>query len=105
MISWACVGYFTMNAMVVPSRGVIFQTQKEDKVIQLIEYAKCLYRNQDPRLQAAFPLSKPLDQQPPTGWTSRTAAHRRHTSRGEPDPLLSPMGLPERRELLPSRCR
>ena len=64
MISWACVGYFTMNAMVVPSRGVIFQTQKEDKVIQLIEYAKCLYRNQDPRLQAAFPLSKPLDQQP-----------------------------------------
>ena len=64
MISWACVGYFTMNAMAVPSRGVIFQTQKEDKVIQLIEYAKCLYRNQDPRLQAAFPLSKPLDQQP-----------------------------------------
>jgi hypothetical protein len=64
MISWACVGYFTMNAMVVPSRGVIFQTQKEDKVIELIEYAKCLYRNQDPRLQAAFPLSKPLDQQP-----------------------------------------
>ena len=53
-----------MNAMVVPSRGVIFQTQKEDKVIELIEYAKCLYRNQDPRLQAAFPLSKPLDQQP-----------------------------------------
>ena len=64
MISWACVGYFMMNAMVVPSRGVIFQTQKQDKVIQLIEYAKCLYRNQDPRLQAAFPLSKPLDQQP-----------------------------------------
>ena len=64
MISWVCVGYFTMNAMVVPSRGVIFQTQKEDKVIQLIEYAKCLFRNQDPRLQAAFPLSKPLDQQP-----------------------------------------
>jgi hypothetical protein len=64
MISWACVGYFTMNAMVVPSRGVIFQTQKQDKVIQIIDYAKCLYRNQDPRLQAAFPLSKPLDQQP-----------------------------------------
>jgi hypothetical protein len=64
MISWACVGYFTMNAMVVPSRGVIFQTQKQDKVIQLIDYARYLYRNQDPRLQAAFPLSKPLDQQP-----------------------------------------
>jgi hypothetical protein len=64
MISWVCVGYFTMNAMVVPSRGVIFQTQKQDKVIQLIDYARYLYRNQDPRLQAAFPLSKPLDQQP-----------------------------------------
>jgi hypothetical protein len=64
MISWACVGYFTMNAMVEPSRGVIFQTQKEDKVIQLIDYSKWLYRNQDPRLQAAFPLRKPLDQQP-----------------------------------------
>jgi hypothetical protein len=64
MITWVCVGFFTLNAMVVPSRGVIFQTQKEDKVIELIDYAKCLYRNQDPRLQAAFPLSKPLDQQP-----------------------------------------
>ena len=64
MISWICVGYFTMNAMVLPSRGVIFQTQKQDKVIELIDYAKCLYRNQDPRLLAAFPLSKPLDQQP-----------------------------------------
>lgn len=64
MISWACVGYFTMNAMVEPSRGVIFQTQKEDKVIQLIDYSKWLYRNQDPRLQAAFRLRKPLDQQP-----------------------------------------
>lgn len=63
MISWACVGYFTLNAMIVSSRGVILQTQKMDKVIQLIDYAKCLYENQDPRLQAAFPLSKPMNQQ------------------------------------------
>ncbi len=64
MVSWACVAYLTLNAMRVPHRGVLFQTQKQDKVIQLIEYAKCLYRNQDSRLQAAFPLSRPLDQQP-----------------------------------------
>lgn len=64
MISWTCVGFFTLNAMIVPARGVIFQTQKQDKVLQLIEYAKCLYEHQDPRLKEAFPLAKPLDQQP-----------------------------------------
>jgi hypothetical protein len=64
MVSWACVAYLTLNAMTVPYRGVIFQTQKDDKVIQLVEYAKHLYRNQDARLRAAYPLSKPLNQQP-----------------------------------------
>ena len=64
MISWACVAYLTLNAMKVPSRGVIFQTQKVDKVIQLVDYAKHLYREQDPRLRAAFPLSKALKHQP-----------------------------------------
>ncbi len=63
MISWTCVGFFTLNAMIVPSRGVIFQTQKQDKVRQLIEYAKCLYSNQDSRLQASCPLNKPMGQQ------------------------------------------
>jgi len=63
MISWACVGYFTLNAMRVPGRGVIFQTQKQEKAIELIEYAKCLYREQDDRLKAAFPLAKPLNLQ------------------------------------------
>jgi hypothetical protein len=28
MISWACVAYLTLNAMRVPHRGVLFQTQK-----------------------------------------------------------------------------
>jgi hypothetical protein len=36
MISWACL---TMNAMKVPYRGVQLQTQKDDKVIQLVDYA------------------------------------------------------------------
>jgi len=63
MISWACVAYLTLNAMKVPNRGVLFQTQKIDKAIQLVEYAKCLYRNQDPLLLEAFPLAKQLDRQ------------------------------------------
>lgn len=64
MLSWACVAYLTMKAMTTPHCGVLFQTQKDDKVIQLVDYAKCLYRRQDPRLQRAFPLSKPLERQP-----------------------------------------
>lgn len=63
MISWACVAYLTRHAMTVPQRGVLFQTQKEEKVIQLIDYAKCLYEQQDARLKAAFPLAKPMNAQ------------------------------------------
>jgi hypothetical protein len=64
MISWACVAYLTLNAMKVPYREILLQTQKDDKVIQLVDYAKCLYRLQDPRLIRAFPLAKPIDRQP-----------------------------------------
>ena len=63
MISWACVAYFTRHAMIVPQRGVLFQTQKKEKVIQLIDYAKCLYEQQDERLKAAFPLAKAMRSQ------------------------------------------
>src|SRR5262249_18394284 len=66
MISWACVAYLTLQAMKTPFRGVLMQTQKEDKVVQLIEYAKCLYRNQPNWLQKAFPLDKPIEQQAST---------------------------------------
>jgi hypothetical protein len=64
MISWACVAYLTLNAMKVPGRGVLLQTQKDDKVIQLVDYAKTLYRRQDPFLIAAFPLAKAIERQP-----------------------------------------
>jgi hypothetical protein len=64
MISWACVAYLTLNAMKVPYRGILLQTQKDDKVIQLVDYAKTLYKRQDPRLIRAFPLAKPIDRQP-----------------------------------------
>jgi hypothetical protein len=64
MVSWACVAYLTLQAMKTPACGVLFQTQKEAKVAQLVDYAKCLYRRQAAWLQNAFPLSKPIDQQP-----------------------------------------
>ena len=63
MLSWTLVAYLTLQAMKTPFRGVLVQTQKEDKVIQLIEYAKCLYRTQPDWLREAFPLAKPLDKQ------------------------------------------
>jgi hypothetical protein len=64
MVSWACVAYFTLHAMRVPERGVLFQTQKAAKVVQLINYAKCLYEHQDECVKAAFPLSKAMRAQP-----------------------------------------
>jgi hypothetical protein len=64
MLSWACVAYLTRQAMTTPYRGVLFQCQKEDKVIQLVEYAKCLYKTQPEWLQQAYPLKKALDKQP-----------------------------------------
>lgn len=63
MVTWASVAYMTFHAMTVPARGVVFQTQKEDKVVQLVDYAKCLWEHQDEVLKAAFPLAKPMRMQ------------------------------------------
>jgi|SRR5579862_2684365 len=63
MISWACLAYFTWKAMTTPLCGSVVQTQKEKKVIQLIDYAKCLYRRQPGWLRDAIPLAKPLGTQ------------------------------------------
>jgi hypothetical protein len=48
----------------MPQSGVLFQTQKKDKAIPLVNYAKCLYEQQDEWLKAAFPLPKPLRARP-----------------------------------------
>jgi hypothetical protein len=64
MISWACVAYLTLKAMTMPECGVLFQAQKENKAIQLVEYAKCLYDQQPDFLREAFPLTKPTKNQP-----------------------------------------
>jgi hypothetical protein len=58
MVTWACVAYLTNKAMIVPAREVLFQTQKEKKVKQLIKYARCLYDRQPQWLKDAFPLGR-----------------------------------------------
>jgi hypothetical protein len=63
MISWACLAYLTWKAMSTPFCGSVVQTQKEKKVIQLVDYAKCLYRRPRAWLREAFPLAKPLKNQ------------------------------------------
>ncbi len=73
MISWACVAYLTLKAMKTPHCGVLFQTQKDKKVIQLVDYAKTLWQNSDPRIKEAFPLTKRLERQ---------SAHELHFANG-----------------------
>ena len=63
MISWLCVGFFTHAAMTNDQREVLFQSQKEDKAAELVDYAKTLYEEQDERLKRRFPLAKPLREQ------------------------------------------
>ena len=63
MISWACMAYLIWKAMTVPLCGSVVQTQKEKKVIQLVHYARCLYRQQPAWLRDAIPLATPLKNQ------------------------------------------
>ena len=63
MLSWFCVGFFTHAAMTIEQREVLFQSQKEDKAAELIDYAKTLYEQQDEALKRRFPLAKPLKEQ------------------------------------------
>jgi len=63
MLSWLCVGFFTHAAMTNDQREVLFQSQKEDKAAELVDYAKTLYEQQDEQLKRHFPLAKPLKEQ------------------------------------------
>lgn len=60
MLSWLCVGYFAHAVMTTPGIEVLFQSQKEDKAFELVDYAKTLYDRQRPELKRAFPLTKQL---------------------------------------------
>jgi hypothetical protein len=63
MLSWCCVAYLTYHAMTMPYCGILFQTQKDKKVIQLVDYAKHLYRNSEADIKDAHPLAKTLERQ------------------------------------------
>jgi len=64
MVTWGIVGYFTLQAMVVPEREIVIQTMTSEKGEQPIDYAKALYASQPQWLKDAFPLEKPIDKQP-----------------------------------------
>jgi hypothetical protein len=61
MVSWAIMGYFTMEAMKVPEREIVVQTMDEDKSHEMIGYAKTLWSRQDQRLRDTFPVAKPVE--------------------------------------------
>src|SRR5271157_4664618 len=106
MVSWARVAYLTLKAMTTPECGVLFQTQKENKAIQLVEYSKCLYDRQPDFLREAFPLTKPTKDQPAL---SLHFAHGGYVLGipGGADQIRSyhPRGYLKRREPLPARGR
>ena len=62
MISWLFAGLFTHAAMTIEGIEVLFQSQKEDKAFELVDYAKTLYERQKPELRKAYPLAKSLCQ-------------------------------------------
>jgi hypothetical protein len=61
MVTWAIMGYFTLQAMKFHEREIIVQTMEETKAHQCIDYAKTLYRRQPQWLKDAFPLAKPIE--------------------------------------------
>jgi hypothetical protein len=63
MLSGLGVGYFTHTAMTNDQREVLFQSQKEDKAAELVDYAKTLYTQQDEALKQRFPLARRLKEQ------------------------------------------
>lgn len=63
LVSWGCVAYLTWEAQRTPHCGILLQCQKAKKVIQLVDYAKCLWERQPGWLREQFPLSKSLQRQ------------------------------------------
>lgn len=60
MVSWGVVGYFTHKCMTIAEQEILFQSQKQPKANDLVEYAKTLWDQQDDWLKAEFPLTRRL---------------------------------------------
>jgi hypothetical protein len=54
--SWSVMAYATHRAQWFKAE-VVVQTDSEDKAKQLVGYAECLYRNQEPWLKGKHPLA------------------------------------------------
>lgn len=73
MVSWTVVAYFTLQAMMVPAREVVFQSIGDTEAKQLIEYSYHLYDTQERELQNAFPLAPGRRSQDTITWANGSA--------------------------------
>lgn len=64
MVTWCIMGYFTLQAMLVPEREIVVQTMTDEKGELPIDYAKCLWQSQPAWLRDEFPLTKPVSKLP-----------------------------------------
>src|SRR5262249_713707 len=60
LVSWTLVGIFTHKAMTTPGIDILFQSQKQEKANELVEYAKVLYEQSDEAIRRAYPLDKKI---------------------------------------------
>lgn len=58
LVSWTVVGIFTHAAMTTEGIDVIFQSQKQEKANELVEYAKILYDQSEEAIKRAYPLAR-----------------------------------------------
>jgi len=69
MVSWCAIGYAVWSCQFFLKTRVIVQTQKEEKVFDLIKgkdapgYARTLYERQPKWLQQRYPLARPMELQ------------------------------------------
>lgn len=70
MVSWAVVAYAVWLCQFHPRTRVMIQSQKEDKVLELVSgrgnpgYARTLWEQQDDFLKLRHPLIKPAEEMP-----------------------------------------
>ena len=58
MLSWLFVGLFTHAAMTTEGIEVLFQSQKQEKACELVEYSRILYEQSDEAIRKAYPLAR-----------------------------------------------
>jgi len=99
MATWCGIGYAVWSAQFSQKTHVIVQTQKEDKVVELIKgvdapgYTRTLYEQQPEWLREEFPLARRLADQPQTRITWAHGSEVQGVPRGadqirQPHPTL-----------------